>query len=304
MITTKLIQEIFDAVRGRFTLTEIQSLLQTDPQRLVLAIEEAATQELQARLIPEIEMTMIASGNYGAMIELLPKGAFAAPYAFSLSAPFTAAYIQEYTARHIREIAQNTAAAIAQTINRNESRSINPITTAREVRQNIGLTARQEQAVANYRLALENGSKDALQRQLRDARFDSTVARAIADDKPLSKEQIDKMVTRYRERYIKYRSEVIARTEQLIAVSVGQRQSMLQGNVSPRLRRDWVYTHDGRERHWHATVPLLNPDGIRVDEQYLTQPPSGVEMLDMPRDPNGSAANIILCRCREKYRMV
>lgn len=304
MITTKLVQEIFDAIRGRFTLTEIQNLLQTDPQRLVLAIEEAATQELQARLIPEIEMTMINAGNYGAMIELLPKGAILAPYAFSLSAPFTAEFIREYTGRHIREIAQNTAAAIAQTINRNEARSVNPIATARQVRQNIGLTARQELAVANYRAALEEGSREALQRQLRDARFDPTVLRAIETGEPLSKEQIDKMVTRYRERYIKYRSEVIARTEQLTAVSVGQRQSMLQANLSPRLRRYWVYTHDGRERHWHATVPMLNPEGIRIDEQYLTQPPSGVEMLDMPRDPNGSGANVIQCRCRERFSMV
>jgi len=307
-LNTDLLTQIFDAIRGRFTLAEIEELLTTDPQRLIYAIRETAEQELSARMVPEIEATIIASGNYNAIIELLPNGAITAPYAFSLATSATAQYISNYVARHVAEISQNTANAIQQTIQRHEQQSLNPRNTARDIRRNIGLTVRQEQAVANYRAMLESGDKEALKRKLRDARFDGTVRRAIETETSLTTAQINRMVQRYRERYIKYRSEVIARTEQLTAVSVGQRQSMKQardnGVLSSRLRRFWEYMHDSRVRHWHASIPMLNPDGVAIDEKFLTQPPAGAEYLDGPRDPDGSGANIIQCRCRERYKLI
>ncbi len=306
----ELLIAIFNAVRGRFTLAEIEQL---PPHELVGLVERYTTEELQAQLVPAIESVILENGAPGKVIELLPKGAVTGPYAFSIASPNTAKYISEYVAKHVAEISQNTAKAIQQTIQRNEALSINPKTTAREVKANIGLTAKQEQAVANYKTALKNGDRDALKRQLRDKRFDSTVNNAIKNDVPLSTAQIDKMTERYREKYIKYRSEVIARTEQITAVSVGQHQSLKQafdaGKVSPRLRRTWVYTHDGEARHWHRNVAMLNPDGIKIDEKYLTRPKIGGvfvdEYLDHPRDPvNGSKSNVIQCRCREKYFMV
>ena len=302
----ELILKIFDAVRDRFTLAEIENL---EPYELVRLVELYTTEQLQADLVPVLESIIVDNGAPAKVIEFLPKGAITAPYAFSIAAPNTARYIQEYTARHVVEISQNTAKAIQQTVARNETSGINPRTTAREVKANIGLTAKQEQAVANYKSFLQNGDRQALHRELRDKRFDSSVLNAIENDKKLSSEQINKMTDRYRQKYIKYRSEVIARTEQITAVSVGQHQSMLQaldeGKISPRLRRQWVFRHDGKARHWHRNVAMLNPKGVAVDGKYLTQPPGSAEYLDHPRDPiNGSASNVIQCRCGEKYYMV
>lgn len=307
-VTTKLVEDIFDAIRGRFTLTEIEDLLRTDPARLIALLEQYTSEEFESQLIPQIEAVIVESGQPGIVTELLPRGAITAPYLFSISAPFTAQYIRDYTARDVAEITQNTVEAIRNTVQRNEDAGVNPRTTARQFRENIGLTVRQEQAVANYRKSLENLDRVALQRKLRDARFDRTVLSAINNDKPLKREQIDRMVARYRERYIKHRSETISRTEQLRAVSVGQRQSMLQardaGKLSPRLRRFWVFTHDSRVRHWHSTIPMLNSDGVTIDEQYLTEPPGRVEYVTMPRDPDASAANTVQCRCRERYELI
>lgn len=302
-IKPELLIEIFDAVRGRFTLTEIEGMQAAE---LVGLIEQYTTEQLQMQLLPQIEGVILESGAVAKVIEILPKGAITGPYMFSIATPFTSAYISQYTGQHIREISKNTAKAIAQTIQRNEAASINPRTTAREVKANIGLTSKQEQAVANFKGFLQTKDKTALQRKLRDKRFDSTITNAFDNDKPLTSAQIDKMTQRYREKYIKYRSEVIARTEQLTAVTVGQRQSMLQavdsGKVSPRLRRGWVYTHDGEARKWHRNVAMLNSGGIQLTGQYLTQPPGRSEYLDIPRDPvNGSGANVVGCRCREKY---
>lgn len=308
MITQQLIERIFDALRARFTYKEIEELLVTDPNTLITLVREYCTEEFEAILLPEIEAVALSSGNPGVIIELLPRGAILAPYAWSIAAPFTARYISEYAGRHIREITENTVKGVTQTIQRAEQRGVNPRVAAREFRANLGLTATQEQAISNYRDGLMNLDRFTLERKLRDKRFDPTVFRAIESGDSLSAEQIDKLVDRYRQRYHKYRAEVISRTEQMTAVSVGQRQSMLQakeqGKLSPRLRRDWLYRHDGRARHWHRTVPSLNPDGIKIDEKYLTQPPGRVEYLEMPRDPEGSSNNVIQCRCREVFKMI
>ena len=53
----------------------------------------------------------------------------------------------------------------------------------------------------------------ALTYDLRDHRFDATIRRAQREVVPLSQDRIEKMLGRYRERFIKYRAEVIARTE-------------------------------------------------------------------------------------------
>ena len=85
-------------------------------------------------------------------------------------------------------------------------RGLNPRQQAIALRNSIGLTANQVKAVNNFRRLLEEGSKEVLTRKLRDKRFDRTINRGIRESKRIEQERIDKMVTRYRERYIKYRA--------------------------------------------------------------------------------------------------
>jgi hypothetical protein len=66
-----------------------------------------------------------------------------------------------------------------------------------------------------------------------------------------------------------------------------------------RLRRFWVKTNDSRTRDAHRAVPDMNPEGVGMDEPYRT--PLGPLMF--PRDPNGSGANTIQCRCAERYAL-
>lgn len=308
MITSKLIDDIFKAIRGRFTVDEIERLLVTDPTGLIQLITEHTMDEFSATLIPQIESIVIAEGTPAIVTELLPDGAVTSPWSFSISEPFTAQYIREFVGNDIREITDTTVAAVRQTIERGQQQGRNPRNIAVDFRDNIGLTSRMEQAVANYRAGLESLSPEVLNRVLRDKRFDSTIRNAIGSGKELTEQQIDKMVQRYRERAIKSRSETIARTEQLTAVTVGQRQSLLQardqGKLSPRLRRFWEPTHDGRTRHYHFNIPTLNPEGVTIDEQYLTQPPGRTEYVSAPRDPMVSAANRVNCRCRERYELI
>ncbi len=301
MISEKLILEIFERVKDRITLRELREL-STD--EIVELVRLYTSEEFSAYMVPVIEEQILLSGQYGMIIELLPRGAISSPYLFSIATQMTADYIASYTARDVKEISDKTAEAMRQKIERHERESINPRQTARDIKRDMGLTATQEAAVANYERLLRSGSKSSLTRALRDKRYD----KMLRDGRTLSEEQINRAVDRYRQKYLKYRAEVIARTEQGRAVAVGQRQSMLQaklqGKLSDRLRRFWVYTHDSRTRHFHATVPMLNPLGVAIDESYLTKPPGRVEFLEMPKDPEGSAENVIQCRCRERYKMI
>lgn len=213
--------------------------------------------------------------------------------------------IRNYELDLIQQVSNNTRAAVRNAVEADIISGRNPRETARTFRETIGLTPRQEQAVRNYRRALEQLDPVALQRKLRDRRFDGSVRRAINESRPLPQDQIDRAVQRYRERYIRHRSEVIARTESLRAISIGNHQANLQmiaqGSIDPEMvRRFWIFTRDERTRAAHRRIPGLNPGGVRLDQPFVT--PLGP--LLFPRDPNGSAQNTVQCRCTIVIRLV
>jgi hypothetical protein len=177
----------------------------------------------------------------------------------------------------------------------------NPRAQARSFRDSIGLTTKQWQYVVNYKRSLqsigtdEQAAADALSRELRDRRGDAQVRAAIRDTRPLPPEKIDWLVERYRQRWIKYRSEVIGRTEALRAVNAGNeemyRQAIEAGTVRPeQLVRTWQTRLDGRERDTHE---LLHNQTRRWGEVWTTRHGA----LRFPGDPEAPASEVIQCRC-------
>lgn len=178
----------------------------------------------------------------------------------------------------------------------------NPRETARAIRSSIGLTPAQAQAVANYRRDLERGSAAALDRELRDRRSDRSVERALETGKPLKPEQIDRMVDRYREGWVNYRAETIARTEATRAVHEGAtdawNQAIDNGDVrADQLVRTWHAATDSRTRDSHRR---LNGQQVGIDEPFETD---GGALLRYPGDPSAPADEIINCRCTVSVRM-
>ena len=270
----------------------------------VLRLFETIEPKLAAHLSPVIDQAL---GTGAALpVQMLPAAGILNPdITISLYNANTVGFLEQYKLNLIQQIGSNTRDAIRNSLMQDALDGINPVSTARNFRNTIGLTAKQEQAVRNYRSYLEQLDKSALERKLRDKRFDRTIERAILEENPLSKEQIEKMTNRYRERYIKYRSETIARTEALRATSIGNRMALDQmiSNADvdvENIRRFWHTSGDERVRSNHRIIPELNSKGIRLDEYYDT--PLGP--LKYPRDPNGNSANTIQCRCVETYRYI
>lgn len=180
-------------------------------------------------------------------------------------------------------------------------RGLNPIEQARAFKQSIGLTSKQQLSVQRFRSLLESGSSEALTRQLRDKRFDPTIRRSIRTKEPLSRIQVDRMVDRYNQRFVRFRANTIARTEALRAVHSGNdeayRQAIDQGAVDKdQLQREWNDADDQRVRRSHVHL-----DGMvrGMDETF----PGTFGELRFPGDPNAPASETVQCRCALSTRI-
>lgn len=174
----------------------------------------------------------------------------------------------------------------------------NPRRVAQDFRDSIGLTPQQEQWVANYRRALEQGEYTrATGYELSSGQADRTLRSYVDKEKQLTPAQIDDFVERYRANALNYRAETIARTEALRNANQGVQDSIDQavkrGDVEPAmLSKEWhagPATDDSRDMHQAM-------DGVQVPfgEDFVL--PDGTRMSG-PGDPRGGAKHNANCRC-------
>lgn len=168
----------------------------------------------------------------------------------------------------------------------------------------IGLTENQENWVANARRRLSTLDNKYFSMELRDKRFDRIVQRAIADNRPLPADTVDKIVVAYKNNALRYRGENIARTEAIQALNRAEHEAHLQAVDIGALRsqdivRIWDSAGDNRVRWSHKKL-----DGQKVGLEEPFRSPSGALML-FPGDTSmGAAANeVCMCRCRVRLQV-
>lgn len=168
----------------------------------------------------------------------------------------------------------------------------------------LGLTSGQTDAVIRARRELENLDSNYFTRKRRDARFDGLVRKAIKAGKPLSQADIDRVTGRYKDRLLKYRGEVIARTETLAALQSGKVEGIQQLIDAGKLRADqvtkrWRATGDARTRDSHAA---MNDQRVGFNAAFVT--PSGFHMAH-PHDSSlgAPASETIQCRCLMEFKI-
>lgn len=140
-----------------------------------------------------------------------------------------------------------------------------------DIRDLIGLTDMQSQAVMNYEKMLRELDPTALQRQLRNSTMDEAVQQSIDDGEMLANDVIDQMVSDYTDNYLDYRAATIAQTESVRAVNGG-----LHDAYSQAIERGAV-PDEAVRREWELgdspcpiceSIPDNNPDGVGVDEEF------------------------------------
>lgn len=175
---------------------------------------------------------------------------------------------------------------------------VNPRRIAQDFRDSLGLTAGQEQWVANYRRALEQGEYlRATGYELSSGQADRTLRRLARDGETLTQKQIDDYVERYRQNAITYRATTIARTEALRNAHDGiddaMRQAIVRGDLeASQLETEWHSRRAGpRARDQHRA---MNNKRVPFGEDFVL--PDGTRMRG-PGDPRGGAKHNANCGC-------
>lgn len=196
---------------------------------------------------------------------------------FDMVNPNTIQAVRTYGFNLIRQISDDTRDGIRSIVAHAMEYGGHPYEQARQIRQLIGLTESQADAVSNFRHLLETRDREALTRALRDKRFDGTLRRALGENPTadLSQDQIDRVVQRYGERMLNARAENIARTETINAARLGTQNAWVQATENgwldrAKVRQGWMVTPDDRLCMWCAAVPLLNPSGVPLGQSFET----------------------------------
>lgn len=176
---------------------------------------------------------------------------------------------------------------------------VNPATGRREGGF-IGLTGPQTQWAINAETQLRNLDAGYFQRVQRDRRFDTLVRKAIKDGKPLSEADVQRITGRYRDRLLKQRGEVIARTEAHIAQSAAQYEGMRQlVEAGETVTLKWIHGFSKEPRMDHVAAALSPPRPLGVPFVMGDGTP-----LLYPHEPGAPADHVIGCKCSIFYRLI
>ena len=278
------------AAVGTHTLDDLEALL------LAGRMEEALETAVRAGIVRFADESAAVYTAAGQSASAFLADALEVTISFNQVNERAVNFMQQERLRLIREFSAEQRRATREALVDGITRGANPREQAIAFRESIGLTRKQQRAVNNFRNMLEDNDAEVFSRKLRDKRFDRKIRRAIQNDKPLTQDEISRMTTRYKDRYIKYRSEVIARTEALRAVHSGNNEGFEQaienGDLDKdQLKKTWNTAGDDRVRDTHE---LMDRQEVKWGEDFTSPSGSG---LQYPGDPNAPGAETIQCRC-------
>lgn len=292
-----------DSIRDEFSTEDIASMVEAGSLAPLLAAIEPASRIFAAEAVAAVVESAVETAAF------ITEDVIVGQLAFDRAEARVFQILADERNRLIRIFTAEQNQVVTQALQEGFTNQWNPRETAREIRESIGITPKQQQHVSNFREQLRAGrggspSRSVLRRRLRDRRFDRTLERAMREGEPLSDEQIDAMVERYHERYVKYHAEVVARTEALSSVHQGNRlayaQAIEEGRIEPnQLLQTWVTARDERVRESHQ---LLNGEQRRgFGDEVVWQAIGG--SLRFPGDPWAPLRETAQCRCIVTFRI-
>lgn len=229
--------------------------------------------------------------------------------------------LRRYSSNFITNITQDTKDAVRIALEAGMSRGDNPRRVALDIvgRINpvskkreggiIGLSSNQVRWVNNAVIYLQTLDEKYLSLGLRDKRFDKTVIKAIQSGTPLDQDTISKLTTAYKKNALKYRGEMVARTETMQSINRGEYASLQTGIeegyfTERQITAYWDDSGDGRVRPSHRYLAekynASNP--IKWGDSFVT---ARGERLRYPGDTSlgASAGEVIMCRCRARHKV-
>lgn len=288
----------FDRLRAKLDVPEVRALIEAgNTTELINSIFSPL--EFEDAYAPVREaMREAVSAGARATVPMLPTAAASGRTIagfFNILSPTVIEAIRGLESKSLGTLSEDTREVVRAFIEQGLRTGVNPRTIARDLRASIGLAPNQLEAVDNFERALRGVRDEAgrlvagnpLTRALRDKRFDAAIKKG-----GLTEEQIQKMVARYRERYIALNAETHARTATLDALRLGQRttweQAIARGDLDgAAMTKTWIATMDERTREEHLAAHGLT---VGFDELF---PVDGGVMI-----PGENTYN---CRCVAEY---
>lgn len=241
----------------------------------------------------------------GAMIALsnLPKELQRAMSYDSISERVVNTMRQD-TAKLTLGLVENTKAGVRAVIERTMAENTESSPMVKEIRQLIGLTEDQAQAVLNFRRQLE-ARKNLGFTPVDERRLDpieQLMVRRHMKEGYLSPKEIDGLVERYFQSLLNKRAIDIANSESIKSVSNGQQelweQGLDQGILDDnKMRKFWVDMGDGKVRPTHKVIAGMNLDGVKIRSMFVT--PHGLVMGPQTRN-----SGFVNCRCGVVIRSI
>lgn len=278
----------------------------------VLGLSDAAMRPLTAALESVFEQGGIAVGKTFPRVLNTPDFG-KTRFLFDVRSTRAEQWLKEQSSRLIVEIQEDTRINVMNTLQKGLSEGANPRVTALDIvgrvgasgkREGglIGLTSHQELWVRNARDDLSNLDERYFTRLRRDKRFDGIVRKAIAEKRPLTKETIDKLISRYKDSLLQLRGETIGRTETIQSLNRANFEAIRQAKDIGALRgatKEWDSSGDSRVRDSHRH---MDGQSVEIEEPFVT--PDGDKLM-FPGDTSlgAPAKEIINCRCRFKLKM-
>ena len=177
-------------------------------------------------------------------------------------------------------------------------------TTGRREGGLIDLNEDEKLSVAGFRRCLIEFDGDYFEHTLRDKRHDPAVRKSFREKTPLEPEKLERVVSRFSDRLLKNKADLLARTEMMAALNRSEYLSTNEALAKSDLpegavTRVWDSCGDDRVRPSHTAL-----EGQRVvgfDECFVS-PVTGARML-YPGDRSQGApeSEIAGCRCRVRY---
>lgn len=284
--------ELINAQRGLRNLEDIADLIESGRITEALSDFDAVADGL----VPDLERAFTSAGQSAAGLLRANRPTLLEFNQLNVRAVGS---LQTTRAALLVNLTQDQRLTTLETLVDGQRRGLAPIVQARELRRSLGLTQVQQRQIQNYRAVLESQQasqiSQALNRQLRDRRFDGSVRRAVRGERALTASQIDRMVDRYAERQLDKRARDVARTESLAAIHAGDEELWQQafdaGVAQPEdLRNVWRIDGAGVRDSHRAMEGQEQPFGA----PFI----SGLgNRLRFPGDPQAPPADSINCRC-------
>lgn len=201
---------------------------------------------------------------------------------FDRSSSQATAFAKRHAAELVTDISADTRRSISKVVTRGVQEGRTPDSIARELRSVIGLSSRDEDAVANLRRELRAKPGALIRRSGIKVRVP---ARGFSD------KRINELSKKYADSLLRKRADTIARTETIRASNEGQRllwrQARSEGLIGDNARRKWIVTKD--DRLDKTVCRPMSGQKVGIDDFFVL--PDGSQVMSPPAHAR--------CRCAQ-----